>query len=658
MAMHYIPALVSIAILSVVAWHIGWRWSQLCGIRERSSAFALGGILPTSILVLSVHLMAYATLVAGSGLVTPNSVAAVYIFLTLISGTYVSRLSRNGSHHLLEKSPPARRLDLGWCWIPVVVVGMMYLVFLIDALSRYPTGYDGLHYHLPIAFEWARAKELTLIEGVITQTNPDNGMFIPFLLAFVPTERLLTILFVPTTIHLMFVCFGLARSLGLSTRACVVAICITLSVPIIVFQTFSSYIDLYAADAWMSALLGIVWITRAKDGRQRSSLAILAGLAAGVALGSKAIYLVLMPILAGVAYLAERMRSRSTRQVGQPIRMALIVLGVALATSSFWFARGAVETGNPLYPIDLKIGDTQILSGIDTKQFFVERSFSTRFARWIDYPWREPKHSGLGYPYSVNNALGAPFTTFVPVGIFLVVIGWLRKVNPDDPGRRWQHIFVGLGALGCLLLLTIFQETLRFVLPLVLVSAILGAMAFSEIHRRAPRFAAWLLTASVSVTAIIATLPPIHAMASRARSNTWDRNSFYEIPDIVEQLPNDARILNLASNGLTYPLLGRKLRNSVIASYTWVIHQGYEPVSEHSLRENEIDYVFMQSGSSLQLAKDLPVECVYDNSQSANRGTSLATQVYRVRSASEKAIDYSGKAKQVAKSPPSTFGSL
>ncbi|MCP4592215.1 MAG: phospholipid carrier-dependent glycosyltransferase [bacterium] len=627
-------ALAIIAATWLVLWRTGCRWTGACGVTERTDRLALGCILPAAGLLVSVHVTALTCMGREQGWVAPETVAPLYLLLMLALNRLVGR-------HLPTAAPPrppssGRSWRLGWWIIPVSILGGAYGVFLLDALSRYPTGYDGLNYHLPTAVRWMQQHSLNLIPGLFLESLPENGMIVPFLMMFAGLERLLPMVQLPNGIMLAVVSYGLARAAGGSPKAALVCACITMSIPIVVFQCFSSYIDLYAAVSWLAGLLAITWVSRTSDPRQRRHLLILAGLAAGIALGSKCTYLVLVPLL-GLVVFAQACPGISGRSRVLAVRgRHCLVFGLAsLVCSGFWFVRGTVEAGNPLYPMTFEIGGEKILPGFaiarpyaDQRVTRIQRSLGSKLEHWWAYPWHELRY-GAGYMFGVGNGLGAAFAAFVPPGLLAGLV-WALARRTRAPANLWRTTFALLTGCGVALMLTVFPESLRMVLPLVIISVPAAVALTDRLLTRSPRPVLVTLSIGLAVTAAVATLKPAHALAGRVREGNWTRGGIYETPGNVDRHAPGTRILNLGSAALNYPLAGRTLANRVIGPMEWQTLQAGAPMNAPALRAQSIDYIFVQAPWPDDWPADLPIELVFDNSASRAAPTTPLARLFRV----------------------------
>ncbi len=622
----------------LLGWLVGRGWVKSCGVRESVSAWALACIVPTAGLLLAVHAMAFVSLLLDKGYVTPVTVAIAFAALMWATSAFVKTQHPPAPKTIRPRiAAPVRSSLRGW-WIPVLIVAGMYFVFFVDALTGYPTGHDALHYHLPNAVRWMQERSIHMVVGVPAQCVHENGMIVPFLLSFARAERLFPIVHLPKALLVAATIYGLARYVGVRSLAATVAACVALSVPMVVFQSFSAYVDLYAAASWLSAVLAVAWAMRATHPRQRRNLLILAGLSAGVALGAKTTYLIMTALLVAVI-LAERwIRPQEGRTLAPaPARNVGIFCAGVLGCTAFWFTLGTVEAGNPIYPVPVTIGEWQVLPGIDFYAKFPKRSAGRKLARWWDYPWREPKHSGMGpnpgYPYSRNNALGAAYAAFVPLGLLAAGLAAVQRRTRTQE-ERWRVILLLNAATALLLIPTVFLEMLRYALPQILVAIPVAAILIDRLMTRFPRSMLVTATAALAVTAAIATLKPAHALASRIKEQRWDRAWFYQVPPVIDELEPGARVLNLSAPSATYSLLGRDLANRVITPIHWGVLTGDGPPTAEALHTHGIDYIFVHAPWPTDWPDDLPVTLIYDNHVTRLADAAVAARVYRVEPAS------------------------
>ena len=152
----------------------------------------------------------------------------------------------------------------------------------------------------------------------------------------------------------------------------------------------------------------------------------MSGLACGVAVGTKPvlfIYAVVLCVVALAVLLAEP-RHGDSRGL-----LALVIVGAILATSVFWLCRAVVATGNPLYPLEVRLLGTTVLPGLKSTEIIQTNDYGTNFVRsqaeWLVCPWVEYNRNGPNY--SIGSGFGAVFATFVPLGLIFGLYSLIRN---------------------------------------------------------------------------------------------------------------------------------------------------------------------------------------------------------------------------------------
>lgn len=631
----------------MVAWLANWKWANsLCrswGIDGAIDRVVLAAIVPAAALLAAVHLLALVALFFTVPVVTIGGTTTLFCLIVLCLALFKSFSSPARKLTSDAGSPPdsshaGLRSPLRWS---IAIVAGTYALFCIEALTRFPTGYDGLKYHLPVAVSWVRTGKLDLVLGDIYYSLPENGMVVPFLLASAGLERALSVFNIPNGLVVLGCVYSLARAIGAGSAGAVAATCVAGSIPLVLFQTFSSYIDVYGAAAWMSALLAMVWAWRVHELRARRGLLILAGLAAGIALGSKSTYLVhvalLVPIAGWIGHTAharlnlEAMAS-PCHNMARAARIEAIhavgLFGLALMVcSSFWFIRAGVQTGNPFYPFGITIGGTEILAGFNASDHVPSRSWSRKLAMWLAYPWRETNYAGTGYDYGVNNGLGAAYCALVPAAILFVMLrGW--GVGGGQGRGSWIRIFLLLTMCAPILVMTAFTEVLRYTFPLLLVGVVLAAPLVDRLHGVFPVATRRMLTVALGVTCVIALLAPARALAGKWRDGSWERDWQYQIPTVVNEWPMGSRVLYVGPPDLIYPFMGANFRHEVIHENVWRARYGNGAVDQAALERAGIDLVILRDEWPADWGHGPPGELIFDDTHQRTLTTTVVTKVY------------------------------
>ncbi len=620
-----VALLIVVAVTWTVAWRAGSDWMRTLGVCERPDRWALAFVVPMSGLIASIHLLATVSLLSGFAFVTLGAVTLTFVAITVAARWLIAKQGIRSAPIPIQQAENSTGSRI-WLW-PVVIVAGVYVVFAIDAALRYPSGYDAMNYHLPQVFKWAREGGLNLVENHSGYCWPSNGSIVAFLFASAGDERMISFAHVSSVLLLAAVAWSLTRRLGGGREAATLALCTTLCLPIVVFQSFSGYVDIFAAAHWLAAVLALIWVSRCGTQRAAFSLLAVSGLFAGIALGSKTTFLPLTVLIAIVLILNEWSKHRTPARVAAGLG---VFMAGAMVCSGFWFLRATVETGNPVYPMVLDFDGGGILPTVSIAgedAWFAEKSFVRKIVRWGGYPWRESK-SGQGYPYGLDNGLGAAFAAFVPIG--LIVAAWRCRRKTSLSQDQWRRILVVFCVVGVVLLLTVFEDMIRFVLPFVMIAIVVSSAAWQPVLAARGRTAVAVLCIALFATAAAATLKPAHTLLSRLRDKNHSRSWFYQIPPVIDELEPGARIVYLGEEPLTYALLGEELTNEPISRLHWRALTGTETVTADTLETNNVDYVCLREPFPTDWPDGLPLELIFDDSETRALATTPASRVYRV----------------------------
>lgn len=208
---------------------------------------------------------------------------------------------------------------------------------VVLALGTPPVTWDALHYHLTRAAFWRQDGAIGYIaqafDARLNANPPHAEILLAFALELTRDERATAFVQLSAWLACGIGVVALARRLGLSRAEAVFGGAAFLLLPIVVLQSSTTHNDLVVASLLVVAT---VFTTR----RARSELA-LAGLAVGLAVGTKVTAVYAAPILLAVALLAE------PRDAGSRIRR-VAALGAGAAAGSWWYAMNALHTGDVL----------------------------------------------------------------------------------------------------------------------------------------------------------------------------------------------------------------------------------------------------------------------------------------------------------------------
>lgn len=481
-----------------------------------------------------------------------------------------------------------------YLWIGSGVVVCSYLVFAVNLLSSYPSGWDALAYHLPVALHWLQSGSLRIPPSLRWQYGlPGNAEIGMMLLLSTGWQALTPLVNVFALIVLVLSTYIIVARLVSGNRvAAFTATLVLISLPIVEFQAFSAYVDLFGT-AFLTAALALFLTSR--DGKTRSNvtkqihprskkLLLLAALACGVSVGTKPVfwvYAAVFCVVVAVVLVRESVDASELIKV-----LGLVAVGVLLP-SIFWFGRSLQATGNPLFPMQVKVSEHVLLKGFAPSQI-TGNEFSEKFvhrrAEWLIYPWTEWMRSPGDQliPYSEGSGTGAAFAAFVPLGIlfaaYRVVTGQARSL-----GVVLLAVWIGLAVVWWVML----QRMPRFGLPLLVLACVLTTplLEFLQSYRRGAFMT--LLIICLIVTGGISGFVPLRELGARARSRAWNRCTTYAYPCLVDALPPGTTLLN--NTGIqeaNFTLAGSHLSNHVIANFDVP-----NPITREFLWQRHVDYV-------------------------------------------------------------------
>jgi len=238
--------------------------------------------------------------------------------------------------------------------VPATLALGALAVQLGRALATVPVEWDGLTYHLFFPAQYLQRGALVALDlgRPIDQATfyPQNAeLLFVLLMAFVRSDLFVAAAMVAWTGLAGLATGRLAHALGASPTAAAVAGALLATLPALLARAASSYVEPLLTFGLVSAVLFAKRALEAESAGERTATAALAGLALGLALGTK---LTALPWLAAiglgvVAGLAPR-RSGPARGAA----LAAFAAGAGLPAAG-WLARNALVAGNPIYPAPL-----------------------------------------------------------------------------------------------------------------------------------------------------------------------------------------------------------------------------------------------------------------------------------------------------------------
>jgi hypothetical protein len=390
---------------------------------------------------------------------------------------------------------PGRRLSLeiadaaGWAragWaLAAVALGFVVALgvsVLSDHLTVAPLSIDVLNFHLPGVARWIETGSLWQIDvflpGVAPGHYPQNGDVI--LLATVLPWRndfLAHLAMYPFWALTGLGLYAVARELRAPAAAAIVVACVALVIPAVAVPALiGGLVDALALFAFVT---GILFLLRHRRTGAGADLA-LAGLALGVAFGTKWYAVSSVAIVVGVWAVASFVDRRSARWV---LAKGAALVGLIALAGGIWMLRNLVESSNPVFPVEVAPFGVEIFSAprdiVRETAGFTLLDYVGDSGVWSEWIWPALRHT-LAWP-----------GLLIGIG-FAVACGLVVARGRAIAGRG-----VLLVAAACaLLLLLAYAATpysaggpeglpvlvaadARYAVPALLVGAIVAAVAVS-----------------------------------------------------------------------------------------------------------------------------------------------------------------------------------
>jgi len=473
---------------------LGAYWIARYGLRQpRGLAAGLG----TAVIFWTATTLGLEALGAfGAISLGPMLAWAVLIFTT--GGTV--RWLRHPDEQNDPKMEPATTLswDARVClalWLTAALgLGMRSLLLAVKVVS------DGPIYHLYFAARWWKAGRLFLVaapfgENAATYFPANGDLWFTWLMASWGGERLAKIGQAPFLVLAALAAYGCARLVGAGRSASLVAtIWFAASTPLLLYS-FETNVDTIFVAGYLMAAYFFVRVAR---GEGETSALVLGALAAGGALGTKAVAVVFIPplialVIGGILVRSGPARTKAAR--------ALVVALVPLVSGGYWFARNGLLTGNPLYPLEVRVLGQTVLSGWYGPEAMQTSPYYLPLADW----------RSLG-----DTLLVVLDRRLAPLWIVSLAAGWTLKSSAPPGTRRWVFIFALMAVLNVVLYWVCipYRTQQRFMLQAL-------GLAVVPLATLLDRFS-WLRSAAVLLIGLHLLTPQTWPFAGREEDIPWD----------------------------------------------------------------------------------------------------------------------------------------
>ncbi len=539
--------------------------------------------------IIPVQLVAAAELAGFLQHVNLVSIAAASIAIFFFAGGFYSLMGASGPRVAIRHDRQPAQFASGHLVAIAAIIAASWLSFAFDAVASYDLGWDGLAYHLPMTVTWLQDGTFAIPEINRWQHSlPANGELGMFMLLAAGLDRMVFLYNWLAFAAGALAVFILARRITEDFDSAVLCAALFALVPAVQHQASSAYIDLYGASFIIAAVaLFMERLEGVNDSARRWYLSaiILAGLACGIGVGSKPIYYgygALCGMGAALLLWRDRIGSR-----GHTILITVLLAVCMLAPSIFWLGRAMAATGNPFYPIAVNLMGMRIFDGFGVDEITqgarLDHLFVDANWHWLIYPWIETKFNGP--PYGTGSGLGAAWATFVPLGIIFSIPYAIRQWR-QGTGNTVIAVFVLLVAMFALWWFGL-RRLPRFGLVFAGLSCVTVAPLFAYLltrHRSATQI---LIAITFGASVLLSSFDPLHGLMGRVRAGVWDRAAVFEMPALIDALPDGSVIWNAgATEAMNFALAGARLSNKVVYK-RW----SRTPDPADFVREHGIEYL-------------------------------------------------------------------
>ncbi|MFA5156205.1 MAG: hypothetical protein WC532_02280 [Candidatus Omnitrophota bacterium] len=238
-----------------------------------------------------------------------------------------------------------------------VILGFGITKTLVNLVNP-PFGWDDLNYHFTFAVEWLKHANLGMPITVSDDPSPpyypiNGSLFFLWLIWPFKSVFMADLGQVPFFILAFVSVYGISKKIGLTPSASFLAASLFSLIPNYFKQLQIAYVDVMVSSLFL-ACLNFLFILK-NDLSIKNTLICAMGL--GLLLGTKTVALP-YSILLIAPFLCMLVKNK--KKAG----LLLIFLTAATALGAFSYLRNFLETGNPLYPLNLQAFGKTIFKGV------------------------------------------------------------------------------------------------------------------------------------------------------------------------------------------------------------------------------------------------------------------------------------------------------
>jgi len=265
------------------------------------------------------------------------------------------------------------------------VIFSFLVVKLAINLFNPPFGWDSIGYHFSFAVEWLKQGNLNtpivVLDDPCPPYYPINGsLFYLWLIFPFKSAYLADLGQFPFFIIAALSVYGISRKIGLSRNLSFYGSALFMLIPNFFKQLQIGYVDIMVASLFL-VCVNFLLVLQNNFSLQN---VLIYSLSLGLLIGTKTLALPYSLLLI-VPFMAIWLKNNNKIRTGFIFTLCILVFG------GFSYLRNFIETGNPIYPLGLKLFDLHIFRGVIDKS-----SFTSRFISYDHSLGKILFHEGLG----------------------------------------------------------------------------------------------------------------------------------------------------------------------------------------------------------------------------------------------------------------------
>lgn len=285
---------------------------------------------------------------------------------------------------------------LGAWRLAAVLVSLPTALRLVRTLVAPPLAWDALTYHLPRAVEWVQHGGVAPLPGpdaatYYTHFPPYGEVYLAWALAATHSDAWLFAVAAWTCLGIVLGAYALARTCGAAPPAAAAGAGASAAIPAVASLVSAHYVDNVAL---ATLLVAMTFVLRTLAS-WRTVDALAAGVSLGLLLGTKSSAFPLAAALAAWAVVAAVV----ARRRDAPRTLAVAVLAASVVTAPP-LVRAFVDTGNPLYPLDVAVGPWHLVGNALLRETMAAGTVDVGEVVRALFGWtvwsRDYDHLGLG----------------------------------------------------------------------------------------------------------------------------------------------------------------------------------------------------------------------------------------------------------------------